>query len=187
MLFRSAKILAKPRIKAINEKEAEIFIGDKVPYVEFTSDPSGRVVEAVKFVDAGINLKVMPSINPHTKEVRMDLAPEVSYINGFKGKNNDIPIVRKRRVTTTVWVKDGETVIIGGLFNSSDSDSLAKVPFLGDLPLLGNLFTANKTEKEETELIITVTPKIVTGETDDADIPVKNMKQTKSKKEKPKS
>ncbi|MBT5954301.1 hypothetical protein HOG98_06230 [bacterium] len=156
-----ARILASPRIKAIDKQEASIFIGDKVPYIEITSDTSGRITEAVKYVDAGISLTIFPEINRETQEVIIKVEPEVSYINGFRGKFNDIPIVRTRKVSTTVRVKNGETVIIGGLFNSSDSDSLAKVPLLGDIPLLGELFSSGKDSDDQTELLITITPRIV--------------------------
>jgi type IV pilus assembly protein PilQ len=156
-----ARILASPRIKAIDKQEASIFIGDKVPYIEITSDTSGRITEAVKYVDAGISLTIFPEINRETQEIIIKVEPEVSYINGFRGKFNDIPIVRTRKVSTTVRVKNGETVIIGGLFNSSDSDSLAKVPLLGDIPLLGQFFSSGKDNDDQTELLITITPRIV--------------------------
>ena len=107
-----ARILAKPRIKAIDREEAEIFIGDELPYIELATDPSGRVQESVKYVDSGIHLRVKPFININTQEIRIEIEPEVSYVNGFKGSNNDIPIVRKRRVNTTVFVKNGQTCIV---------------------------------------------------------------------------
>jgi hypothetical protein len=156
-----ARILAKPRIKAVDREEAEIFIGDELPYIELATDPSGRVQESVKYVDSGINLKVKPYINVNTQEIRIEIEPEVSYVNGFKGSNNDIPIVRKRRVKTTVFVKNGNTVLIGGLFNSSDTDSINRFPLLSRIPILGVFFKNNKKTQDQTELVIAITPKIV--------------------------
>ncbi len=160
-----AKILARPRLKTINEEEAEIFIGEHTPIVQTTVDTTGRISESVTFVDSGINLKVLPLINLQTGEIRLKIKPEVSIVSGFTGTNNDKPIIKTRKVNTNVWVKDGETVIIGGLFNSTDASSQSKLPLLGDVPLLGNLFSSKSNGRDHTELIISVTPKIV-GRTD---------------------
>jgi hypothetical protein len=156
-----AKILASPQIKALNGEKAEIFIGDKIPYVELTTDTTGRLTESVKYADTGIELTILPIINPRTEEVKLKIEPEVSYVNGYRGRNNDIPILRTRKVVTTVWVKHGEMAIIGGLFNSSDAKTGSQVPLLGDIPLIGNLFKGTRDEDTQTELVITVTPKIM--------------------------
>ncbi len=156
-----ARVLAKPRIKAIHGEQAEIFIGDKVPYIELTVGAAGTVAESVAYVDSGINLTILPEINIHTQEIKIKISPEVSYINGYKGDNNDIPIVRTRRVNTTVFVKNGNTVLIGGLFNSSDSDTVSRFPFLSRIPLVGILFKTNKVEQDQTELVIAITPQII--------------------------
>ncbi|RAP36453.1 hypothetical protein DID80_05465 [Candidatus Marinamargulisbacteria bacterium SCGC AAA071-K20] len=163
-----ARILAKPRIKAIDREEAEIFIGDELPYIELTTDPSGRVQESVKYVNSGINLKVKPFINTNTQEIRIKIEPEVSYVNGFKGSNNDIPIVRKRRVSTTVFVKNGQTVLIGGLFNSSDTDNINRFPLISRVPVFGVFFKNNKKTNDQTELVIAITPQIVDFDLEEA-------------------
>ena len=157
-----ARILAKPRIKAIDRELAEIFIGDELPFIELATDATGRVQESVRYINSGILLKVQPFINTNTNEIKIKINPEVSYVNGFKGKNNDIPIVRKRTVKTTVFVKDSETVLIGGLFNSSDSTNVSRFPVLGRLPWVKTFFKSNKKMKDETELVIAITPTIVT-------------------------
>ena len=157
-----AKILARPSIKVLHDEQAEIFIGDEVPYIETTVDQNGRLTESVKFVDLGITLKVKPIIKKGSREVTLDIAPEVSYIFAFRGSNNDIPWIKTRKVQTTVSVRDGNTVVIGGLFNSSDSESVSRLPFIGGLPIIGNLlFGTKKTDRTASELIITVTPTIV--------------------------
>ena len=156
-----ARLLAKPTIKAIDGQEAEIFIGDNIPYVEIASDPSGRVVESVKYIESGILLKILPEINTITQEIRIEFKPEVSFVNGFGGPNGDIPIVRSRRVDTTVFVQNGKTVLIGGLFNSSDSDNSSRMPVLSRVPILGYFFKTKRDLTEETELVIALTPRII--------------------------
>ncbi|MFC1752822.1 secretin N-terminal domain-containing protein [Thermoproteota archaeon] len=160
-----AKILAKPQIKVLNNEEAQIYIGDRLPYVEAISDQAGRLTESIQYADTGITLIVKPSINPDKREIRMKVQPEITYVAGYRGTNNDVPVLRTRKVDTTVWVKDGETIAIGGLFNSSDTSDVVKVPLLGDIPILGNLFSSKKYEDGESELMITVTPRIVTPRT----------------------
>lgn len=171
-----AKVLAKPQIKVINEEEAEIFIGDKIPYIEVITDQTGRLTETVKFANTGIRLNILPQINSEKGVIQMKIEPEVSYVNGYRGKNNDMPIFRTRKVTTMVTVRDGETAVIGGLFNSSDSQSGSGVPILSDVPLLGELFKGSRDEDAQTELVITVTPRIVldVGAPDSTITPIQN-------------
>ena len=88
--------------------------------------------------------------------------------NGYKGKNNDIPIVRTRKVNTSVVVKNGYTVLIGGLFNSSESNTLSRFPFFSRIPLLGVLFKSNKVEHDQTELVIAITPTIINDELEES-------------------
>ncbi len=156
-----AKILAKPRIKAVDKEPAEIFIGDSIPYIELTSDSVGKTQQSVKFIQSGVLLKILPEINTYTQEIKIKFEPQVSYVNGFGGPNNDIPIVRERRVSTVVNIHNGQTVLIGGLFNSSDSDTHARFPLLSKIPVLGVFFRTTKTQKDQTELVIAVTPRII--------------------------
>ena len=155
-----AKVLAKPKIKAIHGQEATIFIGDRIPYTELTIS-GGSVAESIKYANAGINLSILPEINAFTQEIKIKIIPEVSYINGYRGKNNDIPVLRTRKVDTTVYVKNRNTVLIGGLFNSSDSDTKSQFPFISKLPFLGPLFQSKKSQTDQTELVIAITPQII--------------------------
>ena len=155
-----ARVLAKPRIKAIHGDTAEIFIGDRIPYSELTVAATGTIAESISYVDAGINLSILPEIDVYTQQIKIKVAPEVSYINGYQA-STDVPIVRTRRVNTTVFVKNGNTVLIAGLFNSAESDKLAQFPLLGRVPFLGRLFSTNKVEADQTELVIAITPQII--------------------------
>ena len=80
---------------------------------------------------------------------------------GYRGKNNDIPVLRTRKVDTTVYVKNRNTVLIGGLFNSSDSDTKSQFPFISKLPFLGPIFQSKKSQTDQTELVIAITPQII--------------------------
>ena len=166
----NAKVLAKPRIKAIHGQEATIFIGDRIPYTEL-SISGGTVAESIKYANAGINLSILPEINAFTQEIKIKIVPEVSYINGYRGKNNDIPVLRTRRVNTTVYVKNRNTVLIGGLFNSSDSDTRSQFPFMSKLPFIGSLFKSKKSQTDQTELVIAITPQII-DDTFEESIPI---------------
>ncbi|MBH37616.1 hypothetical protein CL658_01110 [bacterium] len=171
-----AKVLAKPKIKAIHGQEATIFIGDRIPYTELTIS-GGSVAESVKYANAGINLSILPEINAFTQEIKIKIIPEVSYINGYRGKNNDIPVLRTRKVDTTVYVKNRNTVLIGGLFNSSDSDTESKFPFISKLPFFGGLFKSQKSQTDQTELVIAITPQIIDDAFEESiPIPITNKK-----------
>ena len=166
----NAKVLAKPRIKAIHGQEATIFIGDRIPYTEL-SISGGTIAESIKYANAGINLSILPEINAFTQEIKIKIVPEVSYINGYRGKNNDIPVLRTRRVNTTVYVKNRNTVLIGGLFNSSDSDTRSQFPLMSKLPFIGSLFKSKKSQTDQTELVIAITPQII-DDTFEESIPI---------------
>tara|TARA_B100000427_G_scaffold20075_2_gene15321 strand:- start:3581 stop:5953 length:2373 start_codon:yes stop_codon:yes gene_type:complete len=171
-----AKVLAKPKIKAIHGQEATIFIGDRIPYTELTIS-GGSVAESIKYANAGINLSILPEINAFTQEIKIKIIPEVSYINGYRGKNNDIPVLRTRKVDTTVYVKNRNTVLIGGLFNSSDSDTESRFPFISQLPFFGVLFKSQKSQTDQTELVIAITPQIIDDTFEESiPIPISNKK-----------
>jgi len=157
-----AKVLSSPRVNTINNKEAQIFIGDKVPYI-ITTVTGGVAATEVRFVEPGIRLKITPSIIDKDFVV-IKIEPEVSYILEWIGTGGQYPHVRSREATAYVRVKNGQPFIMGGLLNKEDKKHLYQVPFLGKIPLLGNLFTYEKKEDYNTDLIITVIPTIISGE-----------------------
>lgn len=156
-----AKILSNPRVSTLNGKEAEIFVGDKLPYT-ITNVTGGVVTTDVRFVEPGIRLRITPSIIDE-EFVILKVDPEVSFIFAFRGPNDEFPQVKTREATAHVRVKNRTPFVIGGLLNQEDKQSLYKVPFLGNVPLLGNLFSYEKHTVTDTELIITILPTIVTG------------------------
>ena len=161
--------LSNPRIAVINNEEAKILVGTTKPYVtSTTSTPTSGPVsisEDVKFIDVGVKLVVTPMIH-EDGFVTMRIRPEVSSATTSikTGQNNVIPIVDKSEVETTVRVKDGVTIVIGGLIKNENSNQESKVPLLGDVPILGHAFKNSGRSKEQTELVIFLTPRIISGD-----------------------
>lgn len=156
-----AKILSNPRVTTMNDKEAEIFVGDEIPYT-ITTVTGGVASTEVRFVEPGIRLRITPSIIDD-EFVVIKVEPEVSFIFAFRGPNDEFPHVKTREAVAHVRVRNNQPFILGGLLNQEDKENLFKVPFLGDVPLLGNLFSYEKHTVLDTELIITITPTIVRG------------------------
>ena len=155
----SAEILADTKLATLNNREATIHIGDIVPYV--ITGYGGLTEELqVEREEVGIKLRITPHVNDDGY-ITTRVEPEVSTIVGWVGPNNEIPWVKTRTATTTVRVKDGETIIIAGLLSEEETTQISKVPLLGDLPLLGKLFQHTVKNKKKTDLIIEITPKVL--------------------------
>ncbi len=155
-----AKVIAAPKIAAIDGKEANIFIGDVINY--FIPRVDGGF--DLKSVTAGVTLRVIAKME-RGKTIRVTLNPEVSSITGWTGSGATIaPNVGTRRASTELKVKDGDTIIIGGLMRSSDTETVKKVPLLSNIPILGQLFKSRDAKQEERELIIMITVNVVKEE-----------------------
>jgi type II secretory pathway component GspD/PulD (secretin) len=164
-------ILSNPSIMTLNNMEAKILVGSTQPYVTTTtttpsSGPS-TTAESVNFIDVGVKLFATPTIH-HDDYITMKIKPEVSSVtsNLTTSNNNTIPIVETSEAETTVTIKDGVTIVIGGLIKEEKIDSIKKVPILGDIPFLGVGFRNEDKQLRKTELVIFLTPHIVTGDTD---------------------
>ena len=164
------KILSSPRIMAVNSQEARILVGTKQPYASQTSvTGDGGVVtvaETINFVDVGIKLYVTPTIN-RDNFVTMKIRPEVSSIGNpyLTAKGEAVPVVSTSEAETAVMVKNGVTIIIGGLTKNEVNNEVSSVPVLGDIPFLGHLFKRTSKENKKSELVILLTPHITAGET----------------------
>ncbi|MBS1724092.1 MAG: hypothetical protein JSS66_14195 [Armatimonadetes bacterium] len=155
------QVLSTPRIFTSNNVQAQINISQSVPYVLSTrEDTNGNLTFNYAFQDVGIVLTVTPHIASNGI-VTMDVDQTANDLQGFTSFN--APIVNQRQATTTVSVKDGETVILGGIIRSSVTSTVNKIPILGDIPLLGNLFKTTDKDKVKTELLVFLTPRIVKG------------------------
>ncbi|MBU4333071.1 MAG: hypothetical protein KKD07_01370, partial [Candidatus Omnitrophica bacterium] len=144
-------ILSSPRITTINNEEAKILVGSTEPYVtSTTTTPSSgptTTAESVNFIEVGVKLYVTPTIH-NDGFVTMKIKPEISSVTGeiTTSNNNTIPVVETSEAETSVMVKDGVTIVIGGLIKEEKIKTTKKVPFLGDIPFLGNAFK-NESDK----------------------------------------
>lgn len=152
------KILAEPKLLAINEKPGSFNVGNEIPY---PSSVGISGVASYTFKTTGVILNFTPTILEKSNRVILKLAPEVSEIDPTLTSTTGVPGFKTRKVDTTVELGDGETLIIAGLLSHSASDSKTKIPWIGDIPGLGILFTNQKRDKYDTELVIFITPKIV--------------------------
>jgi general secretion pathway protein D len=159
------ELLSNPSVMVANNTQGRVQVGDTVRLPSSVSFNSVGQQSAVTPEEVGVILQVTPSINPDGY-VRMKIEPEISRISKESTKiseNFQSPIINRRRATTTVTVKDGQTVVIGGLIQDRFERIERKIPFLGDIPLIGPLFR-NKTEStSKTELLIVLTPHVVTN------------------------
>ena len=151
-----AKILANPRVLTLDNQEAKIEITEEVPYLETVDSGSGTTTN-VKFKEAGIKLYVTPHITSG-QYISMNVKPEQSFKSD---EEQGQPIIDSRKAETNLLVKDGETIIIGGLRQTKDNVTFDKVPIMGDIPFFGLFFRQKITAKIETELVLFVTPHII--------------------------
>jgi len=156
---REAKILARPNIAVIDGEEASIFIGDLFRYERVTSvSDSGQQVFTIETVPIGVALLCRPRVTGD--EITLRVHPVVSNIRSFTGRNGDIPVTSSREAESVVRMKDGETFAIGGLLKDEELKIMTKVPILGDLPFLGQLFRHRNTSKKRSEVTIFITARI---------------------------
>ncbi|MBU2504902.1 MAG: hypothetical protein KKB89_03795 [Candidatus Omnitrophica bacterium] len=163
-------LLANPRITVANKEEANIHIGDKLAYVTTTTttgQTTSTTAEAVSFVDVGIKLNVIPIINDEGF-VTLKIKPEISSKTGdyTTPTGNAIPLINTTQAETTVVVKDGTTIIIGGLRKNENSHTSKGIPLLMDIPVLGSLFKSKSDSLTKTEIVIFIKPQVISGEID---------------------
>lgn len=159
-------ILSAPKIVTLDNQPARIVVGTEYPIPEYTYNEEQATLQVSGFTwkDIGVIFEVTPHVN-NAGYVTLELKPQISAVVGEVPFDNiDLPLVSKEEAFTTVMVKDGETLVIAGLIKDQVTDVKKKTPFIGDIPLLGLMF--QKTEKEviKTDLLIFLTPHVVTPE-----------------------
>ena len=154
---RKANIISNPRITTVDNREAKIVVGQKIPLI--VQDVAGNPVSQLQTI--GIQLKVTPHLTSE-KKIIMDLHPEVSDLSTQSTVQGGI-IINTSEADTRVMVDDGQTAVIGGLIRTNESTVHRGIPGLMNLPLLGRLFSSTSTVKQNRELIIFVTPRIVSN------------------------
>lgn len=165
----NGKVLARPNVTVFDGRKATILMGDKVPVFTSSSDSTdsdSSTTMTVEYKDVGVKLEVLPRINEMDKQtITLVIKPSVSTISQWvESGNNKAPQISERSAETTVRVKNGETILIGGLLKNEEIKSIKQIPFLSKIPILGELFRFRSTEKKDTEVVIAITPKIVYDE-----------------------
>ena len=159
-------ILSRPSILARNNQQAVIVVGQEVPIPTSNQvTDNGNTIQNVSYQDVGIILRVTPFITIN-KTVEMIVSPEISSLSTQTvqvSSNFAAPVINKTSAETVVVTPDKTTVVIGGLMQKQDSSQVSKVPLLGDIPLVGNLFKRTTKTSAKTELVIFLTPYIVEG------------------------
>ena len=141
-----ASILASPKVLTLDNQEAKIEIIEKIPYIE-TVDTGGGATSNVKFEEAGVKLSVTPHITSG-RYISMNVKPEQSFSTGSFGGR---PVIDERKAETNLLVRDGQTIVIGGLRQSNDTYTYEKIPVLGDIPFMGMLFKKKLKIKKKLE------------------------------------
>jgi len=198
----SVNILSTPAILTMDNEEAEIIIGERVPFLSGVSSGASSLagllggdansaatsaissltgglsglVSPIEYEDVGITLRITPQVN-ESDFVRLEVDQEVSDIKGAGGLGAGAPIRTKRNIKTVVLVKDQSTIVIGGLIRDVENETVNKVPFLGDIPLVGILFKNTSTIKTKQNLVLMLTPYVIENEGDMQKIQQRKMEE----------
>ncbi|SBV36705.1 Fimbrial assembly protein pilQ [uncultured Stenotrophomonas sp.] len=158
------EVVSNPRIVTANQREGVIKQGKEIGYVTISGGggAGGAATANVQFKEVVLELKVTPTITQDNRvflnmNVKKDEVQEFMEVTSY----GTVPVINRREINTAVLVDDGQTVVIGGVYEFSDRSSVSKVPFLGDIPFLGNLFKKRGRSKDKAELLVFVTPKIL--------------------------
>jgi len=157
------EVVSNPRVVTSNQREAVISQGQEVGYVTISPQQGGNSIPIpnVQFKDVLMEMKVNPTIT-NDGRVFLNMSVKKDEVEGFVDTSiGQVPQINKRNINTAVLVEDGQTVVIGGVYEFRDRTDLSKVPFLADIPFLGNLFKKKSRSKEKAELLIFVTPKVM--------------------------
>ncbi|TDV31947.1 type IV pilus secretin PilQ family protein [Stenotrophomonas sp. CC22-02] len=157
------EVISNPRVVTTNQREALIKQGKEIGYVTISGGGTGGVATPnVQFKEVVLELKVTPTITNDNRvflnmQLKKDEVERLIQLQGY----GTVPEINRREVNTAVLVDDGQTVVIGGVYEFTDRSSVSKVPFLGDVPFLGNLFKKRGRSKDKAELLVFVTPKVL--------------------------
>ena len=158
------QVLAEPNILAQNGKQASFLAGGEFPFPTVQSaGSSGTPTVSIQFREFGVRLSFIPEMTPRGT-IDLRVAPEVSaldFTNGLSVSGFNVPALTTRKLNTEVELSDGQSFAIGGLLDNRTTDTLEKIPFIGEIPVLGKLFRSKSVSKQNTELIVIVTPEIV--------------------------
>jgi type II secretory pathway component GspD/PulD (secretin) len=167
------EVLSSPSLVVQDNSEAVLTVGDEVPLVTRTSqtvdDPGAPIVANIEYRETGVILEVRPRINTNNV-VTLEVSQEVSRVDEIVARADQNPIIAQRRITSKVNVTSGQTVVLGGLIQDGTTRGTSKVPVLGDVPVLGNLFRSTDNQSQRTELIVFITPRVIRNSEDAREI-----------------
>jgi pilus assembly protein CpaC len=157
------QVLSEPNLLAANGKKASFLAGGEYPYPVVQGTSSGSAAVTIMFKEYGIRLSFIPTVTPRGT-IHLQLYSEVSsldFTNAIEVSGFDVPAIDDRNVKTEVELGEGQSFAVGGLLDNRDTETFQKIPFLGDIPILGKFFQSVSKTKDNTELIVIVTPEIV--------------------------
>jgi general secretion pathway protein D len=158
------RVLSSPSLVVLDNKTAVLQVGDQVPVVTQTSRSTGSgdapVINSIELKDTGVILSVTPRVNDSGRVI-LDVEQEVSSVVKTNTSGIDSPTIRQRRIKTSVVVTDGQALALGGMIQERETTGKAKVPVLGDVPLIGNAFRQKTNAVSRTELIIFIRPRVI--------------------------
>ena len=167
------RVVSSPKLVTLNNHEAELQVGDEVPVTTQSavsvSTPDAPIVNSVTYRDTGVILRVTPRVNKNGL-VQLDIAQEVSDVAPTTTSGVDSPTIQQRKLTSTVVVKNGDTIALGGLIRDNVSETKSGVPILSRIPVLGGLFRDTDHAKNRTELILLITPRVMRDDSEFQDV-----------------
>ena len=156
-----AKILANPTIICVEDEIATIRVGDRIPYTVQVESSSTKIGWELRYIDSGINLSIRPNILADGV-VSSIIKLKVDNIKQWKSTMaGEYPVLSSREINLQCQIKNGEELVLGGLINNSQRQNVSTLPFIGDIPFIGQLFKQTTTEEEETEIVFILSPEIV--------------------------
>jgi general secretion pathway protein D len=160
----TVNVISSPQVLVLNNQTATLQVGDQVPVATEQAvsvvTPDAPVVNSIQYHDTGVILKVTPRVNQGGM-VMMDISQEVSDVAETDTSTIDSPTIQQRKINSTVAVQDNETIALGGLMKDSRTNGKSGVPYLKDIPVLGNLFRSTQNKVTKTELMVLITPHVV--------------------------
>ncbi|MCB0391848.1 MAG: type II secretion system protein GspD, partial [Bdellovibrionales bacterium] len=170
----SSNILSTPQIMAMDNEEAVIEVGDEVPVGKKSTSTAAGSDISVEFKEATIKLELTPFISPDTDSVRMKIKQQVKDISERQIQAADLAnsavALSTRSINTTLVVNSGDTAVLGGLMKNKEKETVAKIPILGDIPILGWLFKSRSVDNVKTNLLVFITPKIIRNSEDNGEV-----------------
>jgi general secretion pathway protein D len=158
------KVISSPSLTVMDNSAAVLQIGDQVPITTASAigvtAGNAPIVNSVSYRDTGVILSITPRINASGR-VLLEIEQEVSSVASTTSSSIDSPTIKQRRIKTSVFIKDGDALALGGMIQTTDSVSRSQLPILGDLPLFGTAFRSKDHDAGKTELIVIITPHVI--------------------------